>query len=109
MESEVEDIHAVERAQSACDPSSPYTTAFVSKMVAVPKSVLPDTDGENGDRFLGFGRVFSGCLKPYTRVHVLNALYDPSQPNSETRQVRSIGRKRPSANSPYFGEQFFRK
>lgn len=69
-------------------PSAPLVV-YVSKMVAVPRGLVPRAPGEpthgshgsaaDEEVFLGFGRVFSGVARPGCRVHVLSAAYNPAQ------------------------------
>lgn len=80
-------LDASEAALAACsaDPSAP-AVVYVSKMVAVPASALPRLPGEPGpacpdeERFLAFGRVFSGVLRQGQAVRVLPATYNPADP-----------------------------
>ncbi|KAL3630208.1 hypothetical protein CASFOL_023192 [Castilleja foliolosa] len=78
----------VRKSVEACDssPNAPCVV-FVSKMFAVPTKMLPreeitnnytiTDDGDSGECFLAFARVFSGTLVSGQRVFVLSALYDP--------------------------------
>lgn len=76
----------VRKSVETCD-SGAYapSVAFVSKMFAVPMKMLPREeivdnsidDGDSGECFLAFARVFSGVLFAGQRVFVLSALYDP--------------------------------
>lgn len=73
-------------AASRADPDAPLVI-FVSKMVAVPLSLIPRQPGDpvhvsssNGsdEVFLAFGRVYSGVAREGARVHVLSGvLYAP--------------------------------
>lgn len=73
---------------SSAAPDAP-AVAFISKMVAVPAAALPLAPGERPpadptrEVFLGFGRVFSGVLRPGQRVHVLSPLYNVLAPNQQ--------------------------
>ncbi|GAB4820198.1 hypothetical protein N2152v2_007244 [Parachlorella kessleri] len=80
-------LEATEAALRRCsaDPEAPCVV-YVSKMVAVPANALPRATGEPGpanpaeERFLAFGRVFSGVLRAGQAVHVLHATYNPADP-----------------------------
>lgn len=80
--------------EAAASSAAAPTVLFVSKMVAVPAAALPLAPGEAPpedplqERFVGFGRVFSGELKDGAEVHVLSPKYDPTEPDSAHRQVR---------------------
>lgn len=83
-------LDAMELAVSTCDSSeSAPTVIYVSKMVAVPASALPRAVGEPGpanpneERFLAFGRVFSGVVRAGQVFHVLSSVYNPADPSSE--------------------------
>lgn len=87
----------VRKSVETCD-SSPYapSVAFVSKMFAVPMKMLPREeivdnsidDGDAGECFLAFARVFSGVLFAGQRVFVLSALYDPLKVESNQKHVQ---------------------
>ncbi|GIL84225.1 hypothetical protein Vretifemale_12915, partial [Volvox reticuliferus] len=88
-------------ARSDDSPSAPLVV-YVSKMVAVPRGLLPRVPGEGGathgsqlqqdhdEVFLGFGRVFSGVAQPGQRVHVLSGAYNPAAPTTQ-RQTAVLG------------------
>lgn len=84
-------LGSIERAQRACDARAENATVYVSKLVAVPSSAIPGGDNSEDERFLAVGRVFCGTLYPYTCMHVLTSLYDPSDPKSEERKEVQIG------------------
>ncbi|KMT04981.1 hypothetical protein BVRB_7g171440 [Beta vulgaris subsp. vulgaris] len=84
----------VRKCVENCDASSEVpTVAFVSKMFAVPRKMIPQMgpDGEilnvfideNGNStesdecFLAFARIFSGVITSGQKIYVLSALYDP--------------------------------
>ncbi|KAL2945545.1 Elongation factor-like GTPase 1 [Bienertia sinuspersici] len=88
------EAESVRKSVEICDSSSEApTVAFVSKMFAVPRKMIPpmgpngefvdiftDENGNNTDSeecFLAFARVFSGVLVAGQRIYVLSALYDP--------------------------------
>ncbi|KAL3830808.1 hypothetical protein ACJIZ3_019610 [Penstemon smallii] len=76
----------VRSSVEACDssPDAPCVV-FVSKMFAVPVKMLPrgeiqnnfSDDGDSGECFLAFARIFSGVIFAGQRLFVLSALYDP--------------------------------
>ncbi|KAL8479138.1 hypothetical protein ACS0TY_026115 [Phlomoides rotata] len=76
-------------------PDAPCVV-FVSKMFAVPMKMLPrgeipnnSTDeGETGECFLAFARIFSGVLFAGQRVFVLSALHDPLIMESRQKHVQ---------------------
>ncbi|EFJ51620.1 hypothetical protein VOLCADRAFT_56931, partial [Volvox carteri f. nagariensis] len=91
-------------ARSDASASAPLVV-YVSKMVAVPRGLLPRAPGEGAagalthgshsqdpqeEVFLGFGRVFSGTARPGQRVHVLNGAYNPAAPTCQ-RQTAVLG------------------
>ncbi|GLC55413.1 hypothetical protein PLESTB_000984700 [Pleodorina starrii] len=85
-------------ARSDASPSAPLVV-YVSKMVAVPRGLLPRLPGETAathgsqdhdEVFLGFGRVFSGVARPGSRVHVLSGAYNPAAPTCQ-RQSAVLG------------------
>ena len=89
-------LDAVEAAVASCDASEDApAVVYVSKMVAVPASALPRCIGEPGpanpneERFLAFGRVFSGVVHAGQTVHVLPSTYNPADLSSE-RQLATI-------------------
>ncbi|KAI3470260.1 hypothetical protein Pfo_026923 [Paulownia fortunei] len=87
----------VRKSVEACDssPTAPCV-AFVSKMFAVPTKMLPrgeilnnsTDDGDSGECFLAFARIFSGILFTGQRVFVLSALYDPLKVESKQKHVQ---------------------
>lgn len=87
-------LDEVEAAVASCsaEESAP-TVVYVSKMVAVPANALPRVPGEPGpadpleERFLAFGRVFSGVVRAGQSVQVLPATYNPAAPGSEHSQA----------------------
>ncbi|GMH33552.1 hypothetical protein BSKO_01386 [Bryopsis sp. KO-2023] len=91
------EMEIVQRALKTSDslPSAPLVI-FISKMMAVPVSVLPRSPGDpiradpNSDEFLAFGRVFSGIARAGMEVHVLSPAYDPTNPDAH-RQVTTLG------------------
>lgn len=92
----LETIDRVERslATSCSDPEAPLVV-FVSKMVAVPSSLVPRLPGDpplisspDEEVFLGFGRVYSGTARAGVTVHVLSAAYQPNDTDSIHRYVR---------------------
>lgn len=94
---------------SSASPDAPVV-AFISKMVAVPAAALPLGPGEpppadpTREVFLGFGRVFSGVLRPGQRVHVLSPLYSifaPSQQRCGASPVEHNCTTAPSASHAY--------
>ncbi|KAK9824164.1 hypothetical protein WJX72_008216 [[Myrmecia] bisecta] len=70
---------------------------YVSKMVAVPALALPRQPGAPGpenpkeERFLAFGRVFSGVLRDGQAVHVLSPAYNPAEPDAQRQQLQVDG------------------
>ena len=85
-----EELDEVERAVRECDAGETAPTlVYVSKMVAVPASALPRSPGEPGpsnpneERFLAFGRVFSGTLHAGKQVYVLPSTYNPADGGSQ--------------------------
>ncbi|GIL67389.1 hypothetical protein Vafri_20793, partial [Volvox africanus] len=88
-------------ARSDASPPAPLLI-YVSKMVAVPRGLLPRVPGEGAathgshvyqdhdEVFLGFGRVFSGMAQPGQRVHVLSGAYNPAVPAAQ-RQTAVLG------------------
>lgn len=85
-------LRRLENAQRECDAHSEHTTIYISKLIAVPASALPGATDVEAERFLAIGRVFSGTLRPHSRMHVLTALYDPSTAeDSEHRRKVDIG------------------
>lgn len=94
----------VRKSVEICDssPEAP-SVAFVSKMFAVPRKMLPqrgpngeilnnhsDENGshESDECFLAFSRIFSGVLYSRQRVFVLSALYDPLKVESMQKHVQ---------------------
>ncbi len=84
-----EALNTIENAVSSCDASeNAPTVLYISKMVAVPASALPRVPGEPGpadpneERFLAFGRVFSGVVRQGQAVHVLPSTYNPADPST---------------------------
>jgi len=84
-----EALGKVEKAVSSCDASdNAPTVLYISKMVAVPASALPRLPGEPGpvdpneERFLAFGRVFSGVIRQDQALHVLPSTYNPADPTT---------------------------
>lgn len=87
----------VRKSVETCDssPTAPCV-AFVSKMFAVPVKMLPREeilnnpadDGDSGECFLAFARIFSGVLCAGQRVFVLSALYDPLKMESKQKHVQ---------------------
>ncbi|XP_021865498.1 uncharacterized protein [Spinacia oleracea] len=86
------DAEYVRKCVETCAFSSEApTVAFVSKMFAIPKKMIPqrgpngeivnDFTDENGTEsdecFLAFARIFSGTLTAGQKIYVLSALYDP--------------------------------
>lgn len=65
----------------------------VSKMFAVPASLLPRQPGDPApsdpqqEVFLAFGRVFAGQLKDKQRVHVLSAAYSPVDVDKHRQEI----------------------
>ncbi|PRW32859.1 ribosomal S5 Elongation factor G III V family [Chlorella sorokiniana] len=87
-------LDAVEGAVRQCDTATDAPLVlYVSKMVAVPAAALPRLPGEPGpahpaeERFLAFGRVFSGVIRQGQTVQVLPATYNPADPASERQEV----------------------
>ncbi|KAL8049066.1 hypothetical protein ABFS82_07G113900 [Erythranthe guttata] len=87
----------VRKSVEACDSSTlAPCVAFVSKMFAVPTKMLPrgeilnnpTDDGDSGECFLAFARIFSGVLFAGQRVFVLSALYDPVKGESNQKHVQ---------------------
>ena len=80
-------LAASRKALSRCDASEgSVTTAFISKMLAVPASVVHGKStgaaaAAGASVFLGFGRVYSGALREGDVVYVINGAYDPSEPD----------------------------
>lgn len=65
---------------SSAAPDAPLVI-FVSKMVAMPRSILPRQPGDpvpaasssgNDEVFVAFGRVYSGVAREGVRIHVLS-------------------------------------
>ncbi|KAL5580302.1 hypothetical protein UlMin_012744 [Ulmus minor] len=94
----------VRKSVESCDtsPKAPCV-AFVSKMFAVPVKMLPQRskdgkvvdylidengEGESGECFLAFARIFSGVLYPGQRIFVLSALYDPLKGDSVQKHLQ---------------------
>ncbi|KAH6814500.1 Ribosomal protein S5/Elongation factor G/III/V family protein [Perilla frutescens var. frutescens] len=87
----------VRKSVEICDssPTAPCVV-FVSKMFAVPMKMLPRgeilnnpaDDGDSGECFLAFARIFSGVLFAGQRVFVLSALYDPLKMESKQKHVQ---------------------
>ncbi|XP_057781215.1 uncharacterized protein LOC130999638 [Salvia miltiorrhiza] len=87
----------VRKSVEACDssPTAPCV-AFVSKMFAVPMKMLPRgeilnnpaDDGDSGECFLAFARIFSGVLCAGQRVFVLSALYDPLKMEAKQKHLQ---------------------
>lgn len=87
----------VRKSVETCDssPTAPCIV-FVSKMFAVPIKMLPRgeilnspaDDGDSGECFLAFARIFSGVLFAGQRVFVLSALYDPLKMESKQKHVQ---------------------
>ncbi|KAF4356295.1 hypothetical protein F8388_000742 [Cannabis sativa] len=94
----------VRASVEACDlsPEAPCV-AFVSKMFAVPKKMLPQRnsqgefinnyideseDDDSGECFLAFARIFSGVLYSGQKIYVLSALYDPLKAESMQNHVQ---------------------
>lgn len=87
----------------ACTSEAPVV-AFVSKMFAVPRKMIPlqGPDGEilngctdeNGDStepdecFLAFARIFSGTLTCGQKIYVLSALYDPLKGEAANKHLQ---------------------
>eukprot|EP01018_Ginkgo_biloba_P041064 Gb_00515 [translate_table: standard] len=102
------ELDHVRRAVGACDSTaSAPCVAFVSKMFAVPISVLPlkgcggdltinlveelgvgKTDAGHQECFLAFARVFSGMLFMGQKLFVLSSLYDPLKTESEQKHLQ---------------------
>ena len=86
----LETMDHVERSLAASSSSSDAPlVVFVSKMVAMPSSLVPRLPGDpsltsspDEEVFLGFGRVFSGTARAGVTVHVLSAAYQPNDPDS---------------------------
>ena len=72
------------------------TIVHVSKMFAVPVSLLPRQAGDPSpadptqEVFLAFGRVFAGQLKRDQTLHVLSAAYSPATPDKHRQEVQVI-------------------
>lgn len=87
----------VRKSVETCDssPTAPCVV-FVSKMFAVPMKMLPRgeilnnpaDDGDSGECFLAFARIFSGVLFAGQRIFVLSALYDPLKMDSKQKHVQ---------------------
>ncbi|KAH6815913.1 Ribosomal protein S5/Elongation factor G/III/V family protein [Perilla frutescens var. frutescens] len=87
----------VRKSVEICDssPTAPCVV-FVSKMFAVPMKMLPRgeilsnpaDDGDSGECFLAFARIFSGVLFTGQRVFVLSAVYDPLKMESKQKHVQ---------------------
>lgn len=78
----VSEAEQVGRCVATCSTSkSAPVVVFVSKMFAVPYSMLPSKGHSElepeEECFLAFARVFSGVLRAGQKVFVLSALYDP--------------------------------
>ncbi|XP_057535013.1 uncharacterized protein LOC130813243 isoform X1 [Amaranthus tricolor] len=95
-----------------CDSSSDApTVAFVSKMFAVPRKMIPQlgpngeilnnstdeygNNTESDECFLAFARIFSGVLTSGQKIYVLSALYDPlkgetSQKHLQVAELQSL-------------------
>eukprot|EP01018_Ginkgo_biloba_P040576 Gb_39148 [translate_table: standard] len=102
------ELDHVRRAVGACDSTaSAPCVAFVSKMFAVPISVLPlkgpggdltsnlveelgvgKTDAGHQECFLAFSRVFSGMLFTGQKQFVLSSLYDPLKKEFEQKHLQ---------------------
>ncbi|XP_062082330.1 uncharacterized protein LOC133788753 [Humulus lupulus] len=94
----------VRASVEACDLSlKAPCVAFVSKMFAVPKKMLPQRgsqdevinnfideseDDDSGECFLAFARIFSGVLYSGQKIFVLSALYDPLKGESMQNHVQ---------------------
>lgn len=69
-----------------------HLVVYVSKMVSVPAAVVPRRPGEPGpsgpheERFLAFGRVYSGVVREGMTVQVLSAKYDPRRPEDTSHR-----------------------
>ena len=91
----LQDLERVREAVSSCStsPNAP-TMVYVSKMIAVPASLLPRSPGQpapadlGSDVFLAFARVFSGQLKDGDTVQVLSAAYNPLNPDQDRQEVK---------------------
>ena len=78
-------LDEVETALYTCDTRSEAPLiAYISKMIAVPSLALPRLPGEpapanpNEERFLAFGRVFSGGITQGDTLYVLPSTYNPA-------------------------------
>lgn len=81
--------HTLSSVNASSASTDAPAVAFISKMVAVPAAALPLGPGERPpadptrEVFLGFGRVFSGVLRPGQRMHVLSPLYSVFAPSRQ--------------------------
>ncbi|XP_051117154.1 uncharacterized protein LOC127241925 [Andrographis paniculata] len=91
------EAESVRRSVECCDSSSDAPcVAFVSKIYAVPAKMLPRTesfssfvdDGDSGECFLAFTRIFSGVLCAGQKIFVLSAMYDPMKTELEEKHVQ---------------------
>lgn len=71
---------------------SPPTPSLVPPHQSINRSVPgePGPSNPTEERFLAFGRVFSGVLRAGQAVHVLPPTYNPADPDS-TQQAATLG------------------
>ncbi|XP_024545253.1 ribosome assembly protein 1 [Selaginella moellendorffii] len=76
----LDEIEHARMSVKKCDDSrGAPCVVYVSKMFAVPASMIPRGRGDEEDEcFLAFARVFSGVLVAGQRVYVLSDVYDPT-------------------------------
>lgn len=92
-------VGSIERSISECRSSKEAPLViYVSKMVSVPRNLLPRKPGEYYDHtqssdevFLAFGRVFSGVAQKGAKVKILQADYDPTESSSDNNTSISDG------------------
>jgi ribosome assembly protein 1 len=95
MVCDVQEVEAVEHAVASCSGTDDApVVVYVSKMVATPAGQLPRRPNEAGppdpleERFLAFGRVFSGTVRDGQELYVLPSVYDPGRQDPAPATVR---------------------
>lgn len=93
----VQGLMNVQSAIQSCSiSSSAPTIVHVSKMFAVPVTLLPRQPGDPSptnpqqEIFLAFGRVFAGQLRTGQELLVLSAAYNPAVPDKHQQTAKVI-------------------
>ena len=90
----MQEVESVRSAVQLCSTTEAPLMVYVSKMIAVPASILPRVPGQpgpsdmNAEVFLAFARVFSGVIVDGDTVQVLSAAYNPLTPEQDCQEVK---------------------